>query len=469
VRHSLRERVGHPIIDADGHMVEFLPLVRDFLRELGGESLARELDRLAASAALTRSIEPAVRRAMGMSRTGWWGLPTANTLDRATAMLPRLLHQRLDEIGIDLSILYPTYGLTVMAVDDDELRRGLARAFNRYSAEVFAGCTDRLLPVAVVPTFTPDEAVEELDYAVLELGLRAVLMGGLVLRDAPGHDGDRTARWVDGLGLDSAYDYSPLWERCVELGVSPTFHSTGIGFGSRTSPTNYVHNHIGNFAAGSEAICRSLFFAGVPRRFPSLRFAFHEGGIAWACSLYADILGHWHKRNRDAIHNYDPAHIDLDALRRHFADYGDPSFVARLDRLDDALRFLSDPDEDPSALDEFASSLIGDAGDVRDVFTKQFFIGCEADDPLIGTAFDPRLTHGGAPLRPVLGSDIGHWDVPDVATVLDEAAELLDDKVLTAADFRALMFENPVALWGGTNAKFFDGTVVEQEARAALS
>jgi hypothetical protein len=31
------------------------------------------------------------------------------------------------------------------------------------------------------------------------------------------------------------------------------------------------------------------------------------------------------------------------------------------------------------------------------------------------------------------------------------------------------MFENPVALWGGTNARFFDGTVVEQEARAALS
>lgn len=467
--HPLRERVRHPIVDADGHAVEFLPLVRDFLRELGGESLATGLDRLAGSASLTRSLDPATRRSLGIARTGWWGLAAANTLDRATAMLPRLLYERLDEIGIDLSVLYPTYGLTVMAVDDGDLRRGLARAFNRFYAEVFAGCGDRLVPVAVVPTFTPEEAIEELDYAVLELGLRAVLMGGLVLRPTPGHDGDRAARWVDGLGLDSEHDYSPLWQRCVELGVSPTFHSTGIGFGSRTSPTNYVANHIGNFAAGSEAICRSLIFGGVPRRFPGLRFAFHEGGIAWACGLYADIVGHWQKRNRDEIRRYDPARLDVDALRRLFAEYGGPEIVDRLDRLEPALQFLSDPNEDPSTLDEFADSLIEDPDDVRDMFTRQFFFGCEADDPLIGLAFDTRLNRGSARLRPVLGSDIGHWDVPDVANVLDEAAELLDDGILTEDQFRALAFDNPVALWGGTNPKFFDGTVVEQEARAALS
>lgn len=468
MRHPLRERIDHPIIDADGHMVEFLPLVRDFLRELGGESLATGLDRLASSASTTRPLDRDTRRALGISRTGWWGLPAANTLDRATAMLPRLLHDRLDAIGIDLSVLYPTYGLTVMAVDDDELRRGLARAFNRYSAEVFADCTDRLVPVAVVPTFTPEEAIDELEYAVLELGLRAVLMGGLVLRDSAGHAGDRTARWVDGLGLDSAFDYSPLWQRCVELGVSPTFHSTGIGFGSRTSPTNYVHNHIGNFAAGAEAICRSLFFAGVPRRFPSLRFAFHEGGMAWACSLYSDILGHWQKRNHEAIRLYDPERLDVDALRTHFQRSGPAAFVERLDRLEAALQFLSDPGEDPSTLDEFASALIDDEDDVREVFTHQFFVGCEADDPLVALAFDPKV-HAGAPLRPVLGSDIGHWDVPDIATVLDEAAELLDDGILSPENFRALMFENPVALWAGTNPKFFDGTVVEHQVRAALS
>ena len=112
------------------------------------------------------------------------------------------------------------------------------------------------------------------------------MIGGLVQRPAPGVDPpSRAARWVDTLGHDSDYDYDPLWQRCVELGVSPTFHSAAMGWGSRTSPTNYVYNHIGIFAAAGEALCRSLFLGGVPHRFPELRFAFLEGGVAWAASL----------------------------------------------------------------------------------------------------------------------------------------------------------------------------------------
>src|ERR1700683_2736065 len=33
------------------------------------------------------------------------------------------------------------------------------------------------------------------------------------------------------------------------------------------------------------------------RRFPSLKFAFLEGGVGWGCSLYNDLIGHWAKRN----------------------------------------------------------------------------------------------------------------------------------------------------------------------------
>ena len=63
----------------------------------------------------------------------------------------------------------------------------------------------------------------------------------------------RPETWIDALGVDSAHDYDPVWRRCVELGVSPTFHSNGLGWGSRTSVSNYVHNHLGGFAAAGEA------------------------------------------------------------------------------------------------------------------------------------------------------------------------------------------------------------------------
>jgi hypothetical protein len=41
----------------------------------------------------------------------WWGWPTKNTRDRATSYLPALLYERLDELGIDFTILYPSMAL----------------------------------------------------------------------------------------------------------------------------------------------------------------------------------------------------------------------------------------------------------------------------------------------------------------------------------------------------------------------
>jgi len=466
---TLRAGLSHPVIDADGHQIEFIPLIRDLLAAEAGEAVAGRFEAGVSHAAMKQLTDPAVRRANGISRSGWWGLPARNTLDRATAMLPELLHGRLDELGIDLAILYPTVGLMPMALDDDELRRGLARACNRYNAESYAPYDDRLIPVGVIPTYTPEEALTELEYATSELGLRAFLFGGLVRRPIPGHEDVRSARWVDGLGLDSVYDYDPLWQRCDELGISPTFHSTGIGFGSRVSPTNYVANHIGNFAAGNEAICRSLFFGGVPRRFPNLRFAFLEGGSAWACTLFADILGHFEKRNADALAHYDPANLDRDLLRELFVEHGSAAFTERIDRLDASTRFLSDPGDRPEVLDEFAQAGITSAADVVEVFARQFHFGCEADDPTNSFAFDARVNPFGTRLRAMFASDIGHWDVPDFRGVLGEAWELVDDGLLDRAEFEAFTFSNVVSLFGSTNPQFFEGTTVAAAARAELA
>ena len=44
-------------------------------------------------------------------RSPWWGVPTERTFDRAAASLPALLYACLDEIGLDFTVLYPTFGL----------------------------------------------------------------------------------------------------------------------------------------------------------------------------------------------------------------------------------------------------------------------------------------------------------------------------------------------------------------------
>jgi hypothetical protein len=257
---KLRERLDHPVIDSDGHALEFLPAVRDRMRALGGEGVVGGFDAVLGGIQQFHALSHQQRRALGLFRPPWWGFPTRNTLDRATAILPKLLRARLDELGLDFAVVYPTYGLFALSLEPDELRRSCARAFNEYYAESYAEYRDRLCPAALIPMNTPEEAVDELDYAVTGLGLRVVVLAGHVLRPPP-VEGElpRSARWLDTFGLDSPHDYDAVWAKCVELGVAPTFHSSGMGWGSRASVTNYIYNHLGNFAAAGEATWRAVW------------------------------------------------------------------------------------------------------------------------------------------------------------------------------------------------------------------
>jgi predicted TIM-barrel fold metal-dependent hydrolase len=455
---QIRKRIDHPIVDADGHLMEFFPLVLDFLREEAGPDVVARFQRY-----LGGATDP--DRSDFVPARVFWALPERNTLDRLTVTLPELLYRRLDEIGVDFALLYPTFGLLVMSHPDDELRRAVARALNRYYADVFSAHRDRLEPVAIVPMFSPAEALDELDYAIRQRGLKTVVMGGVIPRkERP--DGSKVA-WLDTLGHESLYDYDPVWQRCLELGVAPAFHAVGYGWGTRVSTRNYVHNHLGNFASAQESTCRSLFMGGVPRRFPGLRFAFLEGGVAWGCQLFADILGHFEKRNREAVANYDPRQFDLGLCRELLDRFACGAIADRRAAYEEAAALLKrQPADHPMGYDDFAESGIRGPQDVVDVFEKQFSFGCEADDPLNSLAFDrARLPHG-ARLNALFASDIGHWDVPDVRGVLPEAWENVEKGLMDDAQFREFSFANAVRMLRGVNPRFFEGTRIAAAARA---
>ena len=114
-------------------------------------------------------------------RRGGDGRPPA-VRDRATAHLPALLYERLDELGIDFTILYPSMALGYFEVTDEELSSVLCRAVNRYHARLFAPYRDRCTVGALIPMNTPAQAVAEAEYAVRELGAKSVLMAGYARR-----------------------------------------------------------------------------------------------------------------------------------------------------------------------------------------------------------------------------------------------------------------------------------------------
>jgi predicted TIM-barrel fold metal-dependent hydrolase len=471
---QIRARLDHPVIDADGHWLEFGPVVSRDLRRIGGDRAVEGFESIGRQVRESLSMTVDERRRRRISQEAFWSSPSRNTLDRATAMLPRLLHRRLDAIGIDFAVLYPTVGLRVPRIADDAVRRATCRAFNVLTAEYFRELADRITPAAVIPVNTPGEAIEELEHC-RELGFKVAMFGSLVSRPvpalpAPDADAARFLTWYDTLGLDSEHDYDPLWARCADLGIAPTFHTGVRRQGLRLSPASFTYNHIGHFAAAGHAVCKALFLGGVTRRFPGLRFAFLEGGVAWACMLYADLLGHWEKRNRHALAHTDPRALDRRLLMDLARAHGTPDVVAALEARDGS------PDQGAAELtggitdlDDYAACRIERAEDVRDLFASRFFFGCEADDRMNAWAFDRRVNPLGARLGALFGSDIGHFDVPDMLDVLPEAYELVEDGLLGADDFRDFTFANAVRLWGTGNPAFFAGTVVEKAAAAVLA
>src|SRR4030095_15307107 len=149
-----------------------------------------------------------------------------------------------------------------------------------------------------------------------------------------------------------------------------------------------------------------------------------------------------------------------------FAKHGDGRFAIDPGAIRDAVTRLEPA---PPALDEYAACGIEKAEDIRDRFVPRFYFGCEADDPLVATAFDARLLPFGAKLRAMFSSDIGHWDVPDMPDVLEEAHELLERGLLSSDDFRDFVFANPVRFYTSANPRFFAGTRIEREAAAVVA
>ena len=100
---EVRSRLDHPVIDIDGHTVEFFPalageLVKEGVR-LDGESMLRRTSGTFGPIVDWYSLSPAERADQRVARGPWGNGGMELAVDRATAMLPRLLHERLPELG----------------------------------------------------------------------------------------------------------------------------------------------------------------------------------------------------------------------------------------------------------------------------------------------------------------------------------------------------------------------------------
>src|SRR5262245_35047940 len=461
---EVHSRLKHPVVDGDGHWLEFTPVFAEKMRKAVNDKAAdgfiAALKTTSDALKMTQSARDDKRVAM----PNFWNRQAENTLDRATAMMPKMLYERLDEIGTDFAVIYPTSGLRLPRIKDDETRRAVIRAYNIVSADYFRGLEDRMTPAAIIPMHSPEEAVEELEFVTKQLGAKVGMFGSGMSRK--GADG---STWYDVLAIDSPHNYDPVWKKCVELKIAPTFHSSASGQGLRNSPSNFVYTHIGHFAAAGHAVAKAIFLGGVTRRFPELNFAFLEGGVGWGAQLFGDLMEHWERRGAPALKRMDPDKLDRKLLLDLVEKHGYSDIAAVLKSRDgwpdpDAKKLVGNRTE----LDDFAACKFTRKEDWIDLYAKPFYFGCEADDRMNATAFSKGNPFG-AQLNAIYSSDIGHFDVIDFRDPLPEAYELVEEGHINEENFRDFVFANSVRLWGKQNPNFFDGTVVAKEAKAVLA
>ncbi len=178
--------------------------------------------------------------------------------------------EAMDTEGIDVAVIYPTFGLYAMAEPDLEprLAAAVARAYNNWLYDFCQTNPDRLVGAGMVSPYGVEDAVVEARRCVQELGFRGVFL-------RPNEVGGRN--WHDPY-------YDPLWGTLAELDAPLGFHE-GAGAALPHVGEQFKHNvllrHVFCHPAEQMLATASICAGGVLERHPNLKIAFLEGNCSW--------------------------------------------------------------------------------------------------------------------------------------------------------------------------------------------
>lgn len=179
--------------------------------------------------------------------------------------------EAMDVEGLDVAILFPSRGLSVLThpATDPRLAAAIARAYNDWLYDFCQLDTKRLIGAGMISVFDIQDAVKETRRVVRELGFRAVFLRSNIVNGKVWHD---------------PY-YEPLWDTLEELDLPLGFHEAT---GSRARQAADVYD--GNFGI-KRVYCQpfdqmlglgSFVAGGILERHPKLKVAFLEANCSWA-------------------------------------------------------------------------------------------------------------------------------------------------------------------------------------------
>ncbi len=166
----------------------------------------------------------------------------------------------MDELNIDVQVLYPTVFLRAWT-QDPSVEYALCKSYNRWLADIWKAAPDRLKWVVMPPLTNIAKSIEEMEFAK-ENGAVGVFLRGLECERR----------------LDNPY-FFPIYEKAQELDLPMCFHSGNNSFMVRdiyASEAGFGRSKLPVVSA-----FHSLLMAGIPAKFPKLRWGFVEVSSQW--------------------------------------------------------------------------------------------------------------------------------------------------------------------------------------------
>ena len=200
-----------------------------------------------------------------------WDYPTCLNLGRRHPGVSNgdVRAQDLEKIGFDRQVLVPNNAPFAYDVAPD-LGASVCRSYNRAVSRVLQKYPDKFIGLAVLPMQDVDRAIEELNYAITELGLHAPQIGTNIADQ----------------NLDE-YQFWPFYKRVEELDVPLLIHCSHLAI--TAGAHRYQRYRFGNalqFPAESSLAIGSLICGGVLDTFPQLRVGILEAGAGFLPYLF---------------------------------------------------------------------------------------------------------------------------------------------------------------------------------------
>jgi predicted TIM-barrel fold metal-dependent hydrolase len=178
--------------------------------------------------------------------------------------------------GLDAAVMFPSRGLNVLVgtnggarVSDPRFAAAIARAYNDWLYDLCQADPKRMFGAGMLSVYDINDAVEETQRVVEDLGFKAVFLRSNLITGKP---------WQDPY-------YEPLWETLERLQIPLGFHQATASsipqlnrpwFGSLAGVHRAYGQPVGQmFAVGS------FTGGGILERHPTLKVAFLEANCSW--------------------------------------------------------------------------------------------------------------------------------------------------------------------------------------------